>query len=76
MSGMRFSAANRTSPGGSDPFTTHEPRPLALAAVIATRRIFTRPVLEQWSSTRSQEGRRRGWVLDVVLVLVAQHGGF
>jgi putative ABC transport system permease protein len=46
-----------------------------VAAVIATRRIFTRPVLEQWSSTRSQEGGRRGWVLDVVLVLIAV-GGF
>ena len=45
-----------------------------VAAVIATRRIFTRPALEQWSSTTSAQSSRRGWVVDVVLAVVAVAG--
>lgn len=45
------------------------------AAVLASRRMFTRPVLEQWSQTTESGGSRRGVVVDVVLAIVAL-GGF
>jgi hypothetical protein len=44
------------------------------AAVLATRRIFTRPALEQWSSSSSTQSASRGWVIDVVLAVVAVAG--
>lgn len=47
-----------------------------VAALLASRRMFTRPVLEQWSqSAESTGGGRRGLVADVVLAVVAL-GGF
>lgn len=47
-----------------------------VAAVLASRRMFTRPVLEQWSQTAESGGSgRRGVVVDVVLAIVAL-GGF
>ncbi|MGD9956025.1 MAG: FtsX-like permease family protein [Candidatus Nanopelagicales bacterium] len=47
-----------------------------VAAVLASRRMFTRPVLEQWSQSAEPTGSgRRGIVADVVLAIVAL-GGF
>ncbi len=47
-----------------------------VAALLASRRMFTRPVLEQWQqSGESTGGGRRGLIADVVLAVVAL-GGF
>lgn len=46
-----------------------------VAALISSRRIFTRPVLEQWSSAGGTAHRTRsGLVVDIVLVVVALAG--
>lgn len=42
-----------------------------VAALLASRRMFTRPVLEQWSSQDTAARPRSGIVVDVVLALVA-----
>jgi hypothetical protein len=45
-----------------------------VAAVLASRRMFTRPVLEQWSSSDAPPRPRSGIVIDIALALLALAG--
>lgn len=45
-----------------------------VAAVLASRRMLTRPVLDQWASTAPRPSRRAGIVVDLLLAVVAIAG--